>query len=185
MQLSIYQKDLTAAAASYLTAVKLHLRVDHSTEDTLITNLIKSGIEYIESETDTDFVQGTYDYTIDAFPSANLYLPRCPLSSVTSVKYYDIDNVQKTWTSTKYHVITRSKFRGYVCPIATETYPSTYDRPDAIVIRFVAGATTPPNRFLHALNLYCGIGYENRQDNGALSGAIDALINSLSVIGYA
>lgn len=93
-------------------------------------------------------------------------LPLEPLVSITSVKYYDADNVQQTLAGTVYEVVTDN--RG---PIITlkygQTWPTTYSRRDAVSVTFVAGygeaATDVPAPIRHAARLHLAHMYKYRE----------------------
>jgi uncharacterized phiE125 gp8 family phage protein len=68
-------------------------------------------------------------------------LPRSPLVSVTSVKYYDLDGDQQTFSADKYLVIAGYE-PGSIYLKDEYEFPEIYDRPDAIQIEFIAGTGT-------------------------------------------
>lgn len=90
-------------------------------------------------------VQQTWDWTLERFVrpeidnlKALMKVPLPPLRSVTWIKYYDESNVLQTLSTSKYQVDAATE-PGRVAPVFGETWPATYDRLDAVQIRFVAG----------------------------------------------
>lgn len=146
-----------------LETAKLHVRVDHNADDTLITSYIKSAREMGEGLARRAFITQTLELVLDVFPATRaLKLPRPPLQSVTSVKYFDADNVEHTWTD--YEVDARSE-PGW---LIFRSVPSTgLFESGAVVVRFVAGygntADTVPDTFVQGVLLTVGHWYENRE----------------------
>src|SRR3990167_9642771 len=135
-------KIATAAAAIpvTLTEAKAHLRIDNSTEDTLITTLINVATEYAEKRLSRSLISQTWDLYLDEFPSENkIVIPFPPLQSITYIKYYDSNNIQQTWASSNYVLDTIKEPGEVVQSSAGSGYPGTYDRPNAVNIRFIAG----------------------------------------------
>lgn len=74
-------------------------------------------------------------------------IPRSPLLTVTSVKYYDENNADATLPTASYLVVTDIE-PGMVYLKEGYDWPDLYDRPDAVRITFTAGyasvAVVPP-----------------------------------------
>jgi uncharacterized phiE125 gp8 family phage protein len=87
--------------------------------------------------------QGTYELQIsdwyDGFDEDGyLTLPACPLVSVTSIKYDDVNNAEQTLASSNYQVDS-SSLPGRIRYTGSATLPAVYDKPNCIRIRYVAG----------------------------------------------
>lgn len=165
-----------------LADIKSHLRIDASTEDDLLTVYLQAATGWLETETQRAYVQQTWKYQLDAF-SDRIYLPLPPLVSVTHVKYYDSENVQQTLSSSNYHVVTGAKAQGYVEKMSTVSWPTTYDRPDAVEIQYACGYSTIPPQAVHAIKLLVGGYYEEREAQGYTQAkdnpALDRLVSQL------
>jgi uncharacterized phiE125 gp8 family phage protein len=151
-----------------LAEAKLHLRVDHTDDDTLIGLYIEGARQFTEKFTARALVTQTWELVIDQFPLSEIMIPLPPLQSVTSIKYDAPNGVEQTLATTGYDVDTASQ-PGWVVP-ATSGWPSTIDAINAVRIQFVAGyspttdsppdlvANIPSNLktaiLLHAANLY-------------------------------
>lgn len=124
-----------AAEPVSLETVKEHLRIDHDIEDALLDSYIAAARETGEKLSRRAFITQTLEMTVDDWPSdLMLRLWRPPLQSVTSVKYYDTDNVQQTWTD---YVVDTDGEPG---TILFNSLPAvTLRKRSAITIRFVAG----------------------------------------------
>lgn len=163
-----------------LETAKLHLRVDYSTDDTLIASYIKTARELGEGLARRSFVTETWELVQDDFPADGiLKLPRPPLQSVSSVKYLDENAVEYTWTD--YVVDARSE-PGVISFNSTPSV-TLYDS-GAVAVRFVAGygnASDVPSSIVQAILLTVGFWYENREAIGTLpSNAVYLFINERS-----
>lgn len=159
----------TAAPASEpitLTEAKLHLRVDTSADDALITSLIEAARQAAESFCARQFVTATWQYTLDAFPEDDtINLPRPPLQSVTTLKYVDTAGATQTLSASKYTVDT-SKFVGRIVPAYGESWPSTYGHIEDVEVTYVAGygaAAAVPEAIKAAIKLLVADMYEHRE----------------------
>lgn len=140
--------SLVSAAGGQIvttTEAKLHCRVDVTDDDTYIANLIQAAQDYCEREIygHRQFLPATYDLLVrDWFES--LPLPRPPLASVVSVKYYDTNGSQQTLATTYYNVAYPWRQPGYIERAPDQSWPSLQgDRPFPITIRFLAGYPSP------------------------------------------
>lgn len=121
-----------------LADAKLHLRVDHSAEDDLITSLITAAREAAEHITGRALITQTLELTIDSFPTGEIRLPRPRLASVTSITYDDAAGAAQVLDPAAY-VVNAGSEPGRVLPAASAEWPETYDAPNAVRIRYVAG----------------------------------------------
>lgn len=163
--LSLYTAPATEPLST--TEAKLHLRVDHSDEDTLIANLIEAARQTIEERTGRALITQTWALSLDTLPygERELFLPRPPLQSVTHLKYYDTDGNQQTWTNTNY-IVSTSYQPGRLSLAYNISWPSIQYRVDAIDIRYVAGygaASAIPEGLRQAMLLLVGHWYTNRE----------------------
>jgi uncharacterized phiE125 gp8 family phage protein len=159
---------------------KLHLRVDSSTEDELITTLIRAARHHAEGFLGQRLISSTWSLTLDQFPVSDacpILLPYPPLSSVSTITYLDEDGVSQTWSSSDYIVDTRS-VPGRITPAYEAEYPETQDRINAVTIQYVAGyGSTPqmvPADIIAGMKLLIGHLYENRE-----ASVIGTIVNEL------
>lgn len=153
-----------AALTVSLETAKSFLRVDGTTEDTLITSLLKAASEQGEAWARRAFITQTLEQIFDEWPADGYYtLWRPPLQSVTSIKYTDSDGVEHTLDAADYTVDADSQ-PGRVW-IASEPSAELIES-GGIVVRFVAGYgnadTAVPERIKHALLQLVAFLYENR-----------------------
>lgn len=176
--------EVTAPASEPLTIaeVKEHLRIDGSSEDLLVGNLIVAARQQIEHELERALVTQTWDLFLDEFPGGGrqpLYLPKPPLSSVTTVKYYDSDNTLQTLSSANYIVDATSQ-PGRIIPVINQSWPATRDRQKAVEIRFVAGygaSVAVPAIVRQALLMLIGAWYCDRDQSGMMPDGIHRMLD--------
>lgn len=152
-----------------LTDAKTHLNVDFADQDALITSLIAVATDVLDGptgEVGKALVTQTWQWR-GARPDGSFTIPLGPVQSITSIKYYDTDNVQQTLTVTDYPL-----FDGNLKPLRGVTWPTAYDRPDAYEITFVAGYGAPsdvPPGIIQAALLLVGHYFETREDTTDVS----------------
>jgi uncharacterized phiE125 gp8 family phage protein len=165
---------------------KTHCRVEIDADDTYITDiLIPAATEFCEAHIDghRQIMSATYDLPIAEFWEGPLPLPRPPLQSVTSLKYYDTDGTLTTLASTYY--LTRIPFRqpGSIERAPDQTWPSLQsDRRLPIVVRFVGGWSTAalvPKRIKQAVLMLVGHWYVNREAVGQAGEEMAMAVDSL------
>ena len=149
-----------------LVEAKSQIRVDISDDDTLISSYIKASRIDCEDFLNRQMITATWELYLDFFPSI-IYLPRPPLQSVSSIKYYDSDDILQTISSSDYIVDTKS-FQGRIVEASSYSWPSTYDKPNAVIVTFVCGygdeGSDVPETFRQAIRLLVGHYYENREE---------------------
>lgn len=145
---------------------KSQCRVDHSDDDTYIGRLIVAAQQMVEAYICRKLIQGTYIMELDDFPAGGIYLPYSPVVSVDSIKYYDADNTQQTWSSANYY------YNIYEEPCFIEyldgDYPDVYeDRRTPVEVTFKTGYTSPnavPEALKQAILMLVADMYEQRLD---------------------
>jgi uncharacterized phiE125 gp8 family phage protein len=143
-------KLVTAPASEPVTTAeaKAHLRVEtaFTADDDAITLLAKAARELCEAHVDRSFVNTTWDYVLDEFPTVRdgkyrpfLPLPKADVQSVTSVSYVDDDgDTVALVQGTDYEVLTGTG--GGIYPTPGTDWPEADDeRHGALSVRFVAG----------------------------------------------
>lgn len=146
-----------------LADAKLHLRVEHNAEDSLITNLIAAATEHAEVYQLRSIIERTWQLTLPRFPRGGRYvrLPRPPLQSVTKIEYTDRAGDVQVMNSTHYLVMTDGRVI-----LAVDGWPQTAEAADAVRITYVAGygeGGDVPQATRAAILLLVGHLYENRE----------------------
>lgn len=168
-----------------LAEAKAQCRVDLDDDDALIESYILAAREYLEGIDWRAWLTQTIEYWIDRWPPDYVIeLPRPPVQSVTSIKYYDLDNVERTFSSAAYFVDTITQ----PCRIGLNWNSNWPPEPlraiNAICVTYVAGWTAQeyfPQRLKQAMLLLIGHWYENREAStlGAVSREIDHAVRAL------
>ena len=147
--------------------IKHHLRVDASNidDDGYIDSLTAAATAQLEHDADISIMPQTWQLRLDTFPSGNevITLDRPPVTSVTSVVYYDSDDDSQTLASSNYSVDT-STSPGRIKLTLNNTWPTTRSqRPAAVLVTFVAGFSTVPTAAAHAIKILVSHWYEHRE----------------------
>jgi uncharacterized phiE125 gp8 family phage protein len=116
---------------------KDNLGVIGTDDDAQIRMLIAGIVEETESYLGRSIINKTWRVTLDAFPDA-IELANPPISSVSSVQYYDTDGVLQTLHPDDYYV-DRVMLPGYVVPSVGKRWPSTQCRLNAVMVEYIAG----------------------------------------------
>lgn len=159
--------------------VASHLRIDSDDENVLLSSYIKVARDYCEAFQNRCYLTTTWELWLDDWPSKDyIEIPRPPLASVSSIKYYDTDDTEATFSSDSYFVDTKSE-PGRICLNYGESWPSTALRDhNGICITFIAGKTSPDdvskNVWLSIL-LLVGDYYRNREAGTASKETIQAV----------
>lgn len=169
-----------------LAETKAHLRVDTSDDDALITALITAAREYVEGASRRALITQTWRYSLDSWPEGDeIELPKPPLQSVSSVKYYADDGTEYTLSTFAYIVDTDSE-PGRIALAYGESWPSLTLYPaGAIRITYVAGygdaASAVPQHLRQAILMLVAHWYENRETTtiGAVAREVPLAVESL------
>lgn len=186
--------ELVTAASGQpvnVQSVKTHCRIDSDYEDAYISGLIDAATAYFQNTTNRQLLNATYKLKLGSWPKDSVIrLPYAPLSSVTSIQYYDSAGDLQTWASDNYIVDTGSE-PGKVTLTPTATVPTLESRSDALQVTYVVGygsaATAVPELIKQALRLLVGHWYEHREavTFGAMADVpmgADNIINQYRVI---
>lgn len=172
-----------------LTEAKAHLRVGHTAEDTLIGIYIDAATAVLDGWTGIlgrCMVTQTWRQDFDGFYD-DMRLPFPDVQSVT-VAYYDSTNTSQTLSGSVYTLVNDAG--GARIELAyNQTFPATYDRPDAVRVTMVAGygaASAVPAALKAAMLLHVGVMFTARGDadgSGELPPAYHALVAPYRVVG--
>lgn len=122
-------------------------RVNDSADNALVESLIDAARQKCETLAGRTLLTTTWDLKLRSFPH-EISLPMPPVASVTSVTYYDQNGTSQTLTATTDYLTYLGKKSALVFLPNGACWPTTYDRPDAVTVRYVAGwsavADIPP-----------------------------------------
>ena len=150
-----------------LAEAKSQLRVEHNDDDTIISRLISVAVSYVDAQgaLGACMMTQTWGQWLGQNPST-VTLLLGPVQTVSAIKYYDTNNALQTDTLSNYNVLGTSG-RTVVSPKTGFSWPTTFQRDDAIKIEYVIGygATRAdiPSSVRHALLMLVAHYYENRE----------------------
>lgn len=165
-----------------LSEVKGHCRVDHNDDDTVLTSLLNAAVAYLDGWSGVlgrCLVTQTWRQDFEAF--GILRLPLGPVASITSVTYFDTDNVQQALSADVYTHLA-GPLGDYITLKPDQSWPSAYGRPDAVSVTYVAGSAVEdvPASVKAAILLLVAHWYENRE--AAAAGAMSELPMAVSAL---
>jgi len=126
-----------AAGPVSLEEQKLHMRVDHAEEDTLITAQLAAAVSLAESFMSACIVTQVWEWTLDGF-SGCLTLPVGPAQSVDAITYLDADGTAQTLDGAAY-VVDVTERPARIVPACGHGWPVTRRQLAAVTVRFTAG----------------------------------------------
>jgi uncharacterized phiE125 gp8 family phage protein len=141
---------------------------DLTADDALILGLGLAARRMAEKIQNRALITQTLELSLDAWPAVNwIKIPRPPLQSITSIKYYDQDDTEETLDSGSYFVDTASE-PGRVVLNYGESWPTVSLRPaNAVIVQYVAGygddSEDVPETTKQAIRLLVGHWHENRE----------------------
>lgn len=127
---------------------KAHLRLVDDDELDVLAGKLRAASQFCERQISghRSFVKAKYEGILSEFPTNNgrVEFPLPPLFQISTgstegVGYYNSSNVWTALSSTVYDSVIPEEAPGWIEPKQNESWPSVYDRPDAVKIRFEAG----------------------------------------------
>lgn len=178
---------VTAATVALVSSAEAiaHSRIPDTTEATLIDAWIAAATRHVQRISGRQLLTATYDLPVsDWWEWDCLKLPKPPLQSVTSVKYYDTTNTLTTLASSNYFVRTPADAPGYIEFDTDFSSPSTYERMFPITVRFVCGWSTAalvPPTFKQAVYMLAAHYHEHREASivGSISKELEFAVTAL------
>jgi uncharacterized phiE125 gp8 family phage protein len=125
--------DLTVT----LDDAKKFLVVDHSDDDADISALLRTAYEFLQPPFGclrVSIAPQTLRLDAPCWPTCSIELPAGPVQSITSVKYFDEDNVEQTLASSEYFLDNDTLMWA-----TSFSAPSIYLRPSAVRITYLTG----------------------------------------------
>ncbi len=171
----------TVANASCEFGVSIETNEPTIADSTLIQSYIKAAREYCEGFQNRAYINRTYEWWLDCFPSGNkIVLPMPPLIAVSSLKYYSTADVETSDTTlTDYYQDVKNE-PGALCLNYGEVWPTTTLRPtNGVCVTYTAGygatAASTPEAVRNAMRLLIGDYYAFREAGKASEKTIEAV----------
>lgn len=153
-----------------LKAVKQHCRIetDETEFDDDLNDLIRTAVEWVQDSCHLCLITTSFRAVWDLFPAYWLNLPLWPVSSITTVAYYDLSGVDTNIASYQSDLI---QAPAKICPAIAATWPATQvERSGAVRVTFVAGygadASYVPHKVKHLIKLLVGHWFKHREAVG-------------------
>lgn len=148
-----------------LAKMQCRIDADNSDQDAVLLLYIEAATALVEDYTGRSLMTQTWQASVCGFAS-RLWLPRAaPLQALTFIKYYDTSNVLQTLASTVYTIAAFSE-PSRVTLVSGQTWPSLWDRDDAVQVEYVTGASAQssvPAALRQAVQMLVGHFYANRE----------------------
>jgi uncharacterized phiE125 gp8 family phage protein len=132
-----------------LAEVKAQCRVDGTDSDGLLNTYIAAATNYVEQYTGRALMSQVWELVLDDFTDAML-IPKGPVQSVDSVKYYDSDSILQTLDTAVYAADLVSD-PSWVVRVSDQTWPTVAAGVNNVVIRFTCGYATVPEAIRAAI----------------------------------
>lgn len=162
-----------------LTEIKAHCRVLESDDDAVLTALLAAATDYLDGPQGLIgkcMVQQTWCQKLEEF-SDEIRLTVGPVASVTEIKYFDADNAEQTLSASVYE-LDGDSVGAFIRLKTDQTWPTIYDRKDAISITFVAGvaASDVPDSLKAAVLMLVSHWDENRDGGSEIPNSVRHLV---------
>ena len=155
-----------------ITDARRHLNLSTTVDDGYIDDCVDAATLHIEQLTQHALVSQTRLLKMQTFGDEryvhgrDIFLPRSPLSSVTSITYVDTSGTTQTLSSTAYRSST-GDVPGRVSEAYNNTWPATRNVQEDVTVTYVAGygstQSSVPANLRHAVRLIAGHYYRNRE----------------------
>ena len=161
-------KQTVAPASSPITLAnaKDHMYVTIADDDVLIQDMIDTATLMCENYTALQLVDATYIQTQDEWTDIICFL-KSPISSLTSIKYYDEDNVQQTLDPLIYE-LDDFQLPNQLVRNQDTTLPTAFNKVNTIQIEYIAGYGTIPEPLRSWIKIQVATFYENRENFTAI-----------------
>lgn len=176
-----------------LADAKLHLRVDFTDDDALITALISAARQAAEMLTGRQIVTARWKLLLDSFPGPSLMgvpagepfslpghailLPKSPVASVVSIQYLDMSGTWQTMPAADYTVDAACE-PARITPVFGKIWPITLPQIGAVAVTFDAGYGSPasvPEGIKAWVKLRIDSLYNHRGETAVVTGRLEPL----------
>lgn len=147
-----------------LSDVKLHLELDDTRYDAMVTDLMRAARDYAEKHTSKFFAPRTVTEYWDYWPACTFELSYNPVSAVNAVRYLTQVYTVETWPAENYRVDLFSSV-ARVSKRENASFPSLPNEINSVQVEYVTGFTEAPALVKHAMKMLIGFWFENREDD--------------------
>lgn len=140
-----------------LTDAKGFLRILHSDDDSIITDMVSAVTEHVQNILNRQLGVATYELYADGLISK---LPKNPIREILSIEYLDASGNYVTLDSSAYYLYERYGV-GYV---SYSDIPTLQEHQRALKITFSCGYDVVPQPILSYMRVKVSTLYENREE---------------------
>lgn len=179
---------VTAASANPISTTELrdYARIDDNVDTTLIASIIGAATKFCEEYTNRSFVTQTLRLSLDGineydqkiqdgfhtgafqiFYNNFIEIPKPPLISVSSIKFFDDSDTESTWATSNYYIDNVSEPARVILRDGG-AYPTDLRNANGIQVNYTAGygaASAVPEAIRVAIMQYALNLYEHRGDD--------------------
>ncbi len=175
-----------------LDELKAHARIEESSDDELLTSLLKAARQWAEAFTRRAFIAQTWAlYVSGRLYGRKLVLPKGPLISVSKVQFFDEEDNATDWDETNYYVNTAC-VPGEIVLRFDAAWPEGARGANGVIVEYLAGygetAADVPEGLKLAIKQLALHWYENRGEAATSSSyaraplTIEALLNPYRIL---
>lgn len=158
-----YPATITTPAAAEPVSdaeAKAQATIDFTDDNTLVTRLIAAARAHVEKYCGVRFASQTITVSCDRFADMCRF-PEAPATSITSIKYIDVDGIEQTLPNTVYELLADGLEPSITLKYG-QSWPAT--RPGSrITVVAVVGWATAPADVKHAMLLLIAHWYQSRE----------------------
>lgn len=175
-------KDATGTFAGLdASAVATHLKVTYASDSAAIDLSLAAAASYVEKIAWTRLSTRTITFITNQFGDYEFDLEVSGVLSSPTCTYFDADNASQTLTITSSWLETTGEHSS-IFHLVASTYPTVYDREDAISVSFVLTPvnTTPSPEIKEAIYLLAAHYYDCRtNDKEPVMTVVDKIVASV------
>jgi len=164
----ITAKEDNSAEILSIAEIKAHCRIDHDDDNALLSIYRSAAVTLIEQATDSDITPTVYEESYSGFYRSH-HLTALPIDALSEVSYSDINNVKQIIASSNYTWYFPDSARGVVTFKDAYVFPTTFNKPDAVVIKYTVGVGIVSSLIKAAILLQIGSFYEHRENETELN----------------
>lgn len=186
MDCTVTTPPVSNALPESLTVLKSALRIEHTADDTYLTELLVAAAEQVGERCGRQVLTCTRRLNVQSWWSGSLDIPFPNLQSVTSITYVDADNATQTLSASNYTVFTSGTYGRIV--LDDGLAPQLGDDPRPISINFVCGygitPATVPSGLRLAIRELVRCWYEEKTPRGSFPEHVDALLDNYRLVRF-
>lgn len=123
-----------------LEELKRHLRIEDDEQNHLLVDLLTAAVAVVELDTGRQIMPATFRLDLPRWKKP-LLLPKAPVASITTVRYYSPDDTLEADISGNF-LEELAAIPPSIAPAPGYALPALSRRADAVQVAFVAGYTT-------------------------------------------